>query len=96
MPQLKGCYYVLFREFIVRCSIFEKIDSYRVSSAVIMLDEDPESKDDKINLKQRINDLMKCHLDHEDCVSFCVPFHLTLRLNLGTGFLFSGGELSHP
>ena len=38
---------------------------------------------------------MKCKLDHEDSVS-CVPFHPTLRLNLGTRFLFSGGGLSHP
>ena len=36
------------------------------------------------------------HLDREDCVSLCPLLHLTLRLNLGTRFLFSGGELSHP
>ena len=35
------------------------------------------------------------HMDREDCTS-CVPLHLTLRLNLETRFLFSGGELSHP
>ena len=35
-------------------------------------------------------------LDREDYVSLRSPFHLTLRLNLGTRFLFSGGELSHP
>ena len=46
---------ISFRELIVSCSIFKKIDSYRVSSVVIMLDEDPESKDDKINLKQWVN-----------------------------------------
>ena len=36
------------------------------------------------------------HLDREDCVSLHPLLHLTLRFNLGTRFLFSGGELSQP
>ena len=36
------------------------------------------------------------HLDCEDCVSLCRSVFLPHDLNLGTRFLFSGGELSHP
>ena len=36
------------------------------------------------------------HLDHEVCVSLCPSVFLPHDLNLGTRFLFSGGELSHP
>ena len=57
---------------------------------------DLESKDAKINLKQWLNTFEK-EMDHEDCDSFVTTFFLLPHvLNLGTRFLFSGGELSHP
>ena len=53
VSHLEGCRYVSFCELIVSCSTFEKIDSLRVSFLlVIMLDEDPESKDVKIKMTQ--------------------------------------------
>ena len=36
------------------------------------------------------------HLDREDCIILCPFAFLPHVLNLGTRFLFSGGELSHP
>ena len=50
---------VAFRELIVSCSIFKEIDFYRVYLVVIVLDEDLESKDVKINMKQWINIIEK-------------------------------------
>ena len=61
-----------------------------------MFDEDPESKDDKINLKQWINIIDEGNWIEKIVLAFVSPFPLTLRMNLGTRFLFSGGELSHP
>ena len=61
-----------------------------------MLDKDPEGKDVRINFKAMDPHLREGQLDHEDCDSLCPLCLLTLRLNLGTRFLFSGGELSHP
>jgi hypothetical protein len=61
-----------------------------------MLDEDSEGKDVKINLKAMDQHLREGQLDHEVGVSLVSPLSLTLRLNLGTRFLFSGGELSQP
>ena len=53
ISHLDRCRYVSFCELIVGCSIFKKIDSLRVSFLlVIMLDEDPESKDVKIKMTQ--------------------------------------------
>ena len=63
-----------FRELIVSCSIFKKIDSYRVSSIVIMLDEDPESKDDKINLKQWMNIFDEGNWIEKTVLAFVSPF----------------------
>ena len=41
--------------------------------------------------------LQEGQMDHEDCDSFVTPlFLLPHVLNLGTRFLFSGGELSQP
>ena len=62
---------------------------------MIELHEDFESKDVKVKFEAMNQHPREEQLDHEDCVS-CVPLHLTLCLNLGTRFLFSGGELSHP
>ena len=36
------------------------------------------------------------HLDREDCIGLCPFVFLPHDLNLGTRFLFSRGELSHP
>ena len=36
------------------------------------------------------------HLVREDCFSLCPSVFLPHDLNLGTRFLFSGGELSQP
>ena len=66
-----------------------------VSFFILVLDEDLESKDAKINLSRQINNPRR-QLDHE-VVMLSVPFvFLPHVLNLGTRFLFSGGELSHP
>ena len=85
-----------FRELILSGSIFERsVLLESPSSLHVMLTGFLRARlqDDD---GDRINVLMKRNLDHEDCVSPRSPFHLTLRLNLGTRFLFSGGELSHP
>ena len=64
--------------------------------SVVVLDEDLESKDVKIKMMQWINILEKNNGIVKIVLAFVSPFPLTLRLNLGTRFLFSGGELSHP
>ena len=48
VSHLKRCY-VSFHELIVSCSIFEEISSVEFFSIVIVVDEDLESKDVKIN-----------------------------------------------
>src|SRR4051812_2997172 len=94
VSHLDRCRYVSFCELIVSCSIFEKIDSSRVSFLpVIMLDgvlraRHRDKDGDLVNVP------MKCNLDREDRVSLCPSVFLPHVLNLGTRFLFSGGELS--
>ena len=84
-------------KMILSCSNLRKIDSFKNSPflLVVMLDVVLKArcrdKDD-----DRINVLMKCNLDREDCVSLCPSVFLPHDLNLGTRFLFSGAELSHP
>ena len=96
VPQLERCCYVSFRELILSCSISKETDLSRAFPSlpfpmfVKVLRARHRDKDGG-----RINVHFKCNLDREDCVS-CVPLRLTLRLNLGSRFLFSGGELSHP
>ena len=75
-PQLERCCYVSFRELILSCSTFDKNDSFRVfPSSVVMIagvlrarlrDKDGD----------RINALIKCTLDCEDCASLRFPFIL--------------------
>ena len=71
VSQLERCSHISPHKLIVSCSIFEKIDSYRVSSVGIVLDEDPEGRQDQF-------EAMNQHLwwgqsDHEDRVSFMTP-----------------------
>ena len=84
-------------KMILSCSNLRKIDSSKNSPflLVVMLD---------VVLKARTSrsfDAMNQHLregqlDQEDCISLCPSVFLPHDLNLGTRFLFSGGELSHP
>ena len=61
-----------------------------------MLDKDLESKDARINMRQAINTYMKDTWIMK-IVLVSVPSDFLSRvLNLGTRFLFSGGELSQP
>ena len=96
VSQLERCFNVSLCELILSCSIFDKIDPSRdfpfLSFVMLVGVLRARHRD---NDGDRINVLIKCNLEREDCVS-CVPLYLTLRLNLGTRFLFSGGELSHP
>ena len=80
----------------VSCSIFEKINP----SIVFFLSSSRGWRSRK-QRRQGQCDAMnqhpwERHLDREDCVSLCPSVFLTHDLNLGTRFLFSRGELSHP
>ena len=95
--QLERCCYVSFRDLILSCSTFEKNDSFRVFPflslswlAGVLKTRHQDNDGEWINVQ------LKCTLDREDYTSLRFPFILTLRLNLGTRFLFSGGELSQP
>ena len=71
----RGCY-VSFRELILSCSIFEKINPSRDSfSLVVMLVGVPGARH-RDNDGGRINAPMKCNLDREDCTSLRFPFIL--------------------
>ena len=97
LSHLDRCRYVSFRGLIVGCSIFEKIDSSRVSFLPVVMLVGVLGARQRDNDGDRINNLMRCNLDHEDCVKPCFPFVFSPHvLNLGTRFLYSGGELSHP
>ena len=86
VSQLKRCYHVSFHDLFVNCSILRRSNPVEFIS-VVVLDEDLESKEVKINMKHWV---MKI-------VSDCVPsVFLPHVLNLGMRFLFSGGELSQP
>lgn len=95
--QFKRCSYVSFRELIVSCSIFMKIDSSRVFP-FLSLSCWMEFPQQDVKTRMMIEStslwsatwIMKIVLDCAPSVS------LPHVLNLGTRFLFSGGELSHP
>ena len=70
---------ISFRELIVSCSIFKKIDSYGIVS-VLVFDEELKSRVAKTKMMQGIDAPMRCKLDHEDCDSFVTPFPFTSRL----------------
>ena len=96
VSQLERCSYISPHKLIVSYSIFEKIDFGRESlSVIIKLDEDLESKDVKINWSNESTSSRSATWIVK-IVLVCFPHHLTLRLNLETRFLFSGGELSYP
>ena len=66
--QLVRCFYVSFREWILSCSIFKKINPSRGSfPLVVMLVGVPGARH-RDNDGDRINVLMKGNLDCEDCV----------------------------
>ena len=74
--QLVRCFYVSFREWILSCSIFEKINPSRDSfSLVVMLVGVPGARH-RDNDGDRINVHLKCNLDREDRTSFRFPFIL--------------------
>ena len=84
------CFNISFRELIVSCVILEEIDFYRVSFC--------HHRVGQRSRRQRRQDQhpRERHLDREVCVSLCPSIFLPHDLNLGTRFLFSRGELSHP
>ena len=96
VSQLKRCCYVSSHELILSCSVFSKIDCSRVFpfpflswlAGVLRA-----RRQDKMVFKSTFiwsaTWIVKIIL-------VCITLHLTLRLNLETRFLFSGGELSHP
>ena len=73
VSQLKRCCYVSFRELILSCSTFEKIDPSRVPfSSRCHVGWSSQSKTSRQD-DDRIKVLMKCNLDREDCASFVSP-----------------------
>ena len=70
---------VSFRELILNSSILEKINPVEFPSVVIVLDEDLESKDVKINMMQRIN-IFNNAMDFGVVSVPCPICLLTLRL----------------
>ena len=98
MSQLKRCFNVSFHELIIGCSIFEKIDPSRVFffPLVIMWVGVLGAKTSR-SIGANESTTPGRQLDHEDCVKPCIPFVFSPHvLNLGTRFLLSEGELSHP
>ena len=61
-----------------------------------MLDEDLEDKDVKSNVMQYIGIFEKGNWIMKIVLALCPSVFLPHDLNLGTRFLFSRGELSHP
>ena len=71
VSHLERCRCVSFYELIIGCSIFEKIDSLRVSFlSVIGLDGVLRARHRNKDC-DRVNVLMKWNLDREDRVSLC-------------------------
>ena len=97
VSQFARCFYVSFRELRLSCSIFEKIDPSRVSfPSWCHVGRSSWSK----SLRQWRWSNQHSYGVHPGsrrlCWS-CVPFVFSPHvLNLGTRFLFSGGELSQP
>ena len=75
VSQLKRGCYVSFRELILSCSIFEKIDPSRVSFSPCQVSWSSQNKTTR-QIWWRINVLTKCNLNREDCVSLRFPFIL--------------------
>ena len=76
VSQLERCCYVSFRELILSCSTFEKIDPSRVPfSSRCHVGWSFQSKTSRQD-DDRIKVLMKCNLDREDCASLRPPFTL--------------------
>ena len=76
VSQLERCCYVSFRELILSCSTFEKIDPSRVPfSSRCHVGWSSQSKTSRQD-DDRIKVLMKCNLDREDCASLRSPFTL--------------------
>ena len=94
--QLKRCSYVSLRELILSVRSSRRSFSVESPSVVVVLDEVLESKDVKIHLNQWINIFEKGKRIMKIVVVLWPPILLPHVLNLGTRFLFSGGELSHP
>ena len=95
VSQLDRCCYVSFCELILSCSTFEKIDPSRVSfPSRCHVGRSSSSKTSRrwwwSNQRS-----FEVHPRSWRLCSFAFPLHLTLRLNLGARFLYSGGELSH-
>ena len=64
----------------VSCSIFEKIDSSRVSFLIVIVLDGVLRARHQDKDGDRVNVLMKCNLDREDYVSLCLLFLFTSRL----------------
>ena len=74
--QLERCCYVSFRELILSCSTFEKIDPSRVPfSSRCHVGWSFQSKTSRQD-GDRINVHLKCNLDREDYTSLRFPFIL--------------------
>ena len=76
VSQFERCCYVSFRELILSCSIFEKIDPSRVSffsPCHISWSSQNKTTRQRWWLSQHS---LKCHLDREDYVSLRFPFIL--------------------
>ena len=71
--QLVRCIYGSFRELILSCSIFEKIDPSRVSFPLVVMSVGVPGARLRDNDGDRINNLMKCNLDREDYTSCVYP-----------------------
>ena len=95
--QLKRCFNVSLHELILSCSIFTKIDFSRVFLS-FLLSCWMEFSEHDVETKMMIESRFLWNATWiEKIVLVCVlSLHLTLRLNLETRFLFSGGELSQP
>ena len=96
VSQLEWCCYVSFRELILSCSTFEKVDPSRVSfSSRCHVGWSSQSKTTRQD-GDRFNILMKCHLDHEDYTSLCFPFTLPYAWIPGRDFYLVGVSCHIP
>ena len=96
VSQLERCFSVSLHELILSCSIFNKIDPSRVFpflslSCWLEFSETHQDKDGGW-----INVLMKCHLDHEDCVSLRSPFILPYAWISGRDSCLVGVSFHNP
>ena len=73
-----------------------KINYCRVSSVITVLDKDLVIKEVRINMMLRINNFEEENWINKIVLASVPSDFLSHVLNLGTRFLFSRGELSHP